>query len=437
MNRKEEPTSTSGEEKAVPVVNQNTIEFNLLVQLLDELKCSVCLELFEEPLALPCLHTFCYRCLKEVVEDHSVTCPLCRSEHQLELKELKVNWDVKKVVDVMRQATARLCEECQEKKVTRHCKQCEADLCENCDRKIHSIRLLRDHTRHEISPADILRDNKIELPDENPIQDDDIVVDFVIRRDACLKKLHDWEASLWFAPTDLKQVQNLRLNTPLLLPYWLFEVETYSKYSANGTIMAGNRRFHSSWFKFNDVTIGQYRHAVCASDCFCTEDLNKIEPWALDDLRPRNRAFESDPPLTPRAPLSNRAKPLPFVVDEQQAWVTGKGENKAVCPTDKSVVEEIILKMARQDCEKAMMGKLGSVGGFRDLVVNTSITRIAAQRVFLPVYMIRYVYNGKSYLVLVNGQTGQLYGERPYAFGKVAALSVTGVAGLFGLLRTH
>ena len=32
----------------------------------DMLSCSVCMEEYEDPRALPCLHTFCYKCLVQV-----------------------------------------------------------------------------------------------------------------------------------------------------------------------------------------------------------------------------------------------------------------------------------------------------------------------------------------------------------------------------------
>ena len=36
----------------------------------EELTCSICLELFEEPVLLPCAHTFCRQCLREFCARH-------------------------------------------------------------------------------------------------------------------------------------------------------------------------------------------------------------------------------------------------------------------------------------------------------------------------------------------------------------------------------
>ena len=51
----------------------------------DELKCGICLELFQDPRSLPCLHTFCRECIQRSLNesDHSLKCPLCRAKHVL------------------------------------------------------------------------------------------------------------------------------------------------------------------------------------------------------------------------------------------------------------------------------------------------------------------------------------------------------------------
>ena len=50
----------------------------------DELQCGICLELFQDPRSLPCLHTFCVECIQRTLNDkNSLKCPVCRAEHQL------------------------------------------------------------------------------------------------------------------------------------------------------------------------------------------------------------------------------------------------------------------------------------------------------------------------------------------------------------------
>ena len=51
--------------------------------------CSVCFEPYEEkgnhvPLILPCLHTFCEKCIEELVNQKKLECPECKVLHPVE-----------------------------------------------------------------------------------------------------------------------------------------------------------------------------------------------------------------------------------------------------------------------------------------------------------------------------------------------------------------
>ena len=61
------------------------------------------------------------------------------------------------------------------------------------------------------------------------VQPDDIIVDFVVRRDKCLENLRHWVSNLWFAPSDFRSSYHIRQVKPLLVPFWLFELETQSR----------------------------------------------------------------------------------------------------------------------------------------------------------------------------------------------------------------
>lgn len=51
-----------------------------------ELKCSMCQLEYNEPRLLPCLHSFCYRCLEEEVShrtENRIRCPKCQKDFDL------------------------------------------------------------------------------------------------------------------------------------------------------------------------------------------------------------------------------------------------------------------------------------------------------------------------------------------------------------------
>ncbi|KAL5486529.1 hypothetical protein EMCRGX_G019022 [Ephydatia muelleri] len=53
------------------------------------LTCPICYEIYKEPRSLPCLHTYCAKCLEEFfTKAKSLTCPECRMELPLYINEM-------------------------------------------------------------------------------------------------------------------------------------------------------------------------------------------------------------------------------------------------------------------------------------------------------------------------------------------------------------
>ncbi|XP_021575193.1 tripartite motif-containing protein 2 isoform X5 [Carlito syrichta] len=80
-----------------PVVRQIDKQF---------LICSICLERYKNPKVLPCLHTFCERCLQNYIPAHSLTlsCPVCRQTSILPEKgvaALQNNFFITNLMDVL------------------------------------------------------------------------------------------------------------------------------------------------------------------------------------------------------------------------------------------------------------------------------------------------------------------------------------------------
>ena len=72
----------------------------------DITQCPVCLESMTDPRILPCIHSFCFKCLYRYCEekqaDTKVACPLCRTEFDLPsggIGGLRKNFFVQKLVE--------------------------------------------------------------------------------------------------------------------------------------------------------------------------------------------------------------------------------------------------------------------------------------------------------------------------------------------------
>ncbi|MER3485661.1 MAG: hypothetical protein C4345_06545, partial [Chloroflexota bacterium] len=62
---------------------------------------------------------------------------------------------------------------------------------------------------------------------------------------------------------------------------------------------------------------------------------------------------------------------------------------------------------------------------------NTRITDLAARLLYLPAWLAAFSYGGKTYRLVINGQTGKVTGEAPVAKGRVAlaaAVAIVAVA---------
>jgi hypothetical protein len=66
--------------------------------------------------------------------------------------------------------------------------------------------------------------------------------------------------------------------------------------------------------------------------------------------------------------------------------------------------------------------------------VSTQLSDIKFKHVLLPVWISAYRYRDKAYRFVINGQTGEVSGESPKSWIKIALLAAAILVGLFILL---
>ena len=124
----------------------------------------ICLELFQDPRSLPCLHTFCRDCIQRSLneENHSLKCPVCRAKHELSEGAglLPVNQYALQELPLKRLQQQREdnggphqlveCKSCGEQAVmVAWCYDCDAMICQPCVTLHKKIAIFREH--HVIS----------------------------------------------------------------------------------------------------------------------------------------------------------------------------------------------------------------------------------------------------------------------------------------------
>ncbi|KAI5610867.1 bloodthirsty-relatedprotein family, member 6 [Silurus asotus] len=129
----------------------------------EQLQCSVCDEVFTDPVTTPCGHNFCTNCITQSWEKkHSHYCPLC-NEKFTERPELKLNTTLREAACnfMKKNATEQkmiLCHDCSgvKQKASFSCVDCGVSLCTS-HLELHN-RILRDKKHSLINPVENVED---------------------------------------------------------------------------------------------------------------------------------------------------------------------------------------------------------------------------------------------------------------------------------------
>jgi DNA-directed RNA polymerase subunit RPC12/RpoP len=242
------------------------------------------------------------------------------------------------------------------------------------------------------------------------------LVPFVLTEAEARGAMIKWMGSLWFAPgTLLEYARKGRAMTGIYVPFWTFDADTDSRYSGergeyyyetrtvnvrvNGRMERREERVrHTRWYAasgrvsrdFDDVL-------VMASRSLPARLGNELTPWDLGELTGYTPAF--------LAGFRAEGYTVPLVDGLTEA---------------RDRMSDVIRSDVRRD-----------IGGDEQRIhsVDTDWSDETFKHILLPVWMAAYKYNGKSYRFLVNGQTGEVQGERPWSIWKIA-LTVIVVAAL-------
>lgn len=246
---------------------------------------------------------------------------------------------------------------------------------------------------------------------------------FKVAKSEAWSRFRTWVGGLWFAPSRLQQDAATGGIDGVYLPFWTYDCSTRSRYrgergddyhetetytaTENGRSVTRTRRVKKTRWSpasgavevaFDDVL-------VCASRSLPADKVRALEPWDLEALVPSDDAYLA----------GFRAES--YAVGLEQGFELAK-----------DVMEERIRAEVRRD-----------IGGDHQRVhsLQTAYSGLSFKHVLLPLWISSYRFGGKVYRFLVNARTGEVQGERPWSWVKIAfavlgALVVLVV--LFGLL---
>ncbi len=239
------------------------------------------------------------------------------------------------------------------------------------------------------------------------------ILPFKIPKNKALGLFRDWLGSLWFAPNGLKeQAAKDGGIKGMYIPYWTFdaksttwydgergedyyETENFTETDRDGDSVQRSRQvrhtrwYHASgtvWQNFDDII-------VQAGRSLPPQIVDELEPWNLKALVPYQDAYMSG-----------------FQAEAYQVDL-GDGFERA-----KHEMDEAIRETVKKD-----------IGGDQQQIhtVRTQFDDITFKHILLPVWISAYKYGDKSYRFLINGDTGEVQGERPWSVAKIG-LTIVG-----------
>jgi len=243
----------------------------------------------------------------------------------------------------------------------------------------------------------------------------DGVVPFAIPREQAQDALRQWLAGLWFAPSDLSRRAEAEARIEgLYLPFWTYDCDTETEYEGARGIQVVRHVPVTRQVQGKLVTQMQP-----LTELRWTPVVGRVARHFDDVLVPATRAL----PLNDlgRAGVWNTQTVRAYAPE----WLAGF----------RSALYDVTLAEGFADAQRIMRGIIEAdirrdIGGDaqRITALRTSWRDATFKHVLLPVWVAAYRYNGRTFRFIVNGQTGQAHGERPWSIGKIALAALGAIA---------
>ncbi len=257
-----------------------------------------------------------------------------------------------------------------------------------------------------------------QAPLPNVIQPESLIP-FRVDQKASQSRFKEWLGRGWFRPNDLKRLGSLQRIVGLYLPFFTFDADASSSWTADAgyyynvseQVSVTNDRGEARWETRQVQKVRWEPASGSRSDRY--DDV--LVPAVLDDrLRLILRVYPYD---------------MKGLMAYSPAYLAGFGILNA----------DIALKMVYQIAKSNMEGDQvqrcsHDVPGDtqRDLRVSTTLSAQTFKHLLCPIWAGSFRYKGKAYPFVLNGQTGALYGEKPWSWVKIALAS--GAAAILLLL---
>lgn len=321
-------------------------------------------------------------------ETGGLACPFCEYTEKIEHGDAAIELDIESA------ESTENCDWGAEKKYV-ICESCGAELlydeleiaskCPYCD----SNQVMEEAAKDTIAPGG--------------------VCPFKITKKEAGSRFLRWIKGKLFCPSAAKKAAKAKEFTGVYLPYWTFDCDTYSSYSARYSRRHTRRRngkteTYTTWHS----TFGHYNRffddaEICGSDRYDARMLAQIEPFDT----------ENNVEYKPEYIAGFGAER--YSIGLRDAWAKAK---------------EFITRILRGEITNKIQRE-HATSGVSSLSVDTSYSNIKYKYLLLPVWISSYKYNGKTYQFMINGRTGKVGGRYPLSPWRILAAILIAAAFVF------
>jgi len=317
---------------------------------------------------------------------HALICAFCGTESASELKiegEI-IEHDLKQTLASLKGRQTGLAREAIEVK----CQSCQA---------ISSFEPNRVAQNCEFCGSAAL----VRYEDANEVIRPESLLPMKVSESAVRENIRRWYRSRWFAPNALGQKAMTDTLKGLYIPYWTFDARVHALwwadsgtyyYTTESYTENGQRRTrqvrHTRWSPASGELDHFFDdHLICASRGLHQNLIRGVEPFPTREAVPYDAGYLAG-----------------FVVERYQV------ELGSASQTSRAEMERQV---------EALCGQQVPGDTYRNLRTQQEYSAQTFKHVLVPVWLLAYVYRGKSFQVVVNGFTGKIAGERPWSWVKI------------------
>ena len=251
----------------------------------------------------------------------------------------------------------------------------------------------------------------VELPvEQRTSQNPEFIIGFEITRERAQELFFEWIGkNSFFRPGDLTRKALTDKQHGVYIPFWHFSMKAISQWSAQIGVY---------WYRTESYTVKDSDGKTRTM----TRTVQETEWWPLSGIYRKYYSgylVSASRGLPQNEALAIQPYRLTTMVRYRPMYLAGWMSE------EHSIDQQTALHMTQEEFRSR---ELAAIGQFlpgdtqSGLRVQTDLDVVGSDLILLPVHVLSYRYQNRVFRFLVNGQTGKVYGEKPWSKARITAV---------------